>query len=40
MKANVILMLVDDLGYGDVSGFNEESKIKTPHIDALMNHGV
>lgn len=40
MRPNVILMLVDDLGYGDVSGFNEESKIQTPHIDSLMKRGV
>lgn len=39
-KPNVILMLVDDLGYGDISGLNPDSRIKTPHIDALMDRGL
>lgn len=37
---NVILMFIDDLGYGDLSCFNENSKIQTPHIDSLCTHGV
>ncbi len=36
----MILMLVDDLGYGDVSFFNEYSKIHTPNIDALSECGI
>lgn len=39
-KPNVILMFIDDLGYGDVSCFNENSKLHTPNIDALSNRGV
>lgn len=39
-KPNVVLMFVDDLGYGDVSCFNPESKIPTPHIDALAKNGM
>ncbi len=39
-KPNVILMFVDDLGYGDINAFNPESKIKTPNIDALANAGM
>ncbi len=39
-KPNVILMLVDDLGIGDVSCFNEKSKISTPDIDALAYRGM
>ena len=27
---NVIFILADDLGYGDISAFNPESKIPTP----------
>ncbi len=39
-KPNVILMFIDDLGYGDLSCYNENSKIHTPNIDALAARGV
>ncbi len=39
-KPNVILILVDDLGYGDVSCFNQESKIHTENIDYLAGRGM
>lgn len=37
---NIIYILADDLGYGDISAFNEQSKIKTKHIDALATNGM
>lgn len=37
---NIIIILADKLGYGDVSFFNEDSKILTKNIDALANRGV
>jgi arylsulfatase A-like enzyme len=37
---NIIFILADDLGYGDVSCFNENSKINTPNIDKLASNGV
>ena len=39
-KPNIIFILADDLGYGDVSCFNENSKIKTPNMDKLASDGV
>lgn len=38
-KPNIIFILVDDLGYGDV-GFNGQKRIKTPHIDQLASEGM
>jgi arylsulfatase len=35
---NVIVMLVDDLGYSDVGCYGSE--IETPHLDALADRGV
>ena len=37
---NVILILADDLGYGDISAFNPKSQIHTPHIDNLTQDGI
>lgn len=37
---NIVLILADDLGYGDVTCYNAESKIQTPNIDALASEGV
>lgn len=37
---NIVLILADDLGYGDISSFNENSKIGTPNVDRLARDGV
>ena len=37
---NIVFILADDLGYGDISAFNPESKIHTPNIDKLAEHGL
>lgn len=37
---NVVVILADDLGYGDLGCFNDESKIPTPHLDRLAAEGL
>ena len=39
-KPNIIFILCDDLGYGDVKCLNPEGKIATPHMDALAARGM
>ena len=40
MNPNIILILCDDLGYGDVSALNPQSKIKTKNIDQIVESGI
>lgn len=37
---NIIIILVDDMGYGDLKSYNPESKIPTPHLDRLTEEGM
>lgn len=37
---NIVYILADDLGYGDVSVYNPDSKIHTPNIDGLAGQGM
>ncbi len=37
---NIVYILADDLGYGDVSAYNQDSKISTPNIDKLAGEGM
>ena len=37
---NIVFILADDMGYGDVSGLNPDGKIPTPNIDRLIDSGV
>lgn len=37
---NVLLILADDLGYGDVSAYNDRARVRTTHIDALAQQGL
>lgn len=39
-KPNIIYILADDLGIGDVSVYNKASKIQTKNIDALAAEGM
>ena len=38
-KPNIIFILADDLGYGDLGCYGQQ-KIETPNIDALAKHGL
>lgn len=37
---HIVLILVDDMGYGDVTAYNQNSKIPTPGIDRLAEEGM
>jgi len=39
-RPNIIFILADDLGYGDVKCLNGESKIPTPNLDRLAGQGI
>ena len=40
-KPNILYILADDLGYGDVQALNQQrGKIKTPHLDKLAAQGM
>ena len=38
-QPNIIFILVDDLGYGDIGCFGQK-KIQTPNIDQLASEGI
>lgn len=39
-RPNVVIILADDMGYGDVGCYNKESRIPTPNMDRLASEGV
>ncbi|MDG2168210.1 MAG: sulfatase-like hydrolase/transferase, partial [Opitutales bacterium] len=39
-RPNVVIILADDLGIGDVSAYNEDSAWETPNIDKLAASGM
>lgn len=39
-KPNIVVILADDLGYGDLGCYNPQSKIPTPHLDRLATQGI
>lgn len=39
-RPNIVLILADDLGWGDIGRYNRNSRIPTPNIDRLAGEGV
>jgi len=39
-RPNILLITVDNLGYGDLRMYNPASEIKTPHLDKLASQGA
>jgi len=39
-KPNIVLVLADDMGYGDVQALNPESSIPTPNLNRLAEQGM
>ena len=37
---NILIILADDLGYGDVGCYNSQAKAPTPHLDRLAREGM
>src|SRR5947208_12308248 len=37
---NIVIILADDLGYGDLGCYNKDSKIPTPNLDRLAGEGM
>src|SRR4051794_34183570 len=39
-RPNVILVLADDFGWGDLSCYNGDALARTPHLDRMAREGV
>ncbi|MBM4088794.1 MAG: arylsulfatase [Planctomycetes bacterium] len=39
-KPNILFVLADDLGFGDVSCYNDRAKVSTPNLDRLAREGM
>lgn len=39
-RPNILIILADDMGYGDPGCYNKDSKIPTPHMDRLAAQGM
>lgn len=40
IQPNIVFIYLDDLGYGDVTAYDADAKVPTPHIDAMAQDGV
>lgn len=39
-KPNIVFILMDDMGYGDIRPFNPETKNRTPNLDRMAKEGM
>jgi arylsulfatase A-like enzyme len=39
-KPNLVIILMDDMGYGDILPFNPQSKNRTPHLQRMAEEGM
>ncbi len=39
-RPNIVFVMADDMGYGDVGCYNADSKIPTPNMDRLAKEGI
>ncbi len=39
-QPNVVIIMADDMGYGDLGSYNPNSGISTPHMDAVASQGM
>ena len=39
-KPNIVFILADDMGYGDLKAFKPDSKVLTPHLDKIVRAGM
>ncbi len=39
-RPNILIILADDLGYGDLGCYNPEAKVPTPNLDRLAREGM
>lgn len=37
---NIVFILADDMGYGDIQAYNPKSSIPTPHLNRLVEEGM
>ena len=37
---NIVFVLVDDMGIGDIGCYYNQQKIQTPHLDGLASEGL
>ncbi|MDB4384834.1 arylsulfatase [Opitutaceae bacterium] len=39
-QPNIIYILADDMGYGDIRSLNDEGGVPTPHMDRIVKEGI